>query len=84
MFSLFRGLTLVGKVSFGIGILAIILGIILFVENNVPIKEQYLSFSFIFLGIASFFSLLSKQKGVGSSLFKGIFVLHVELYITVD
>jgi hypothetical protein len=63
MFSLFRGLTLVGKVSFGVGILAIILGIILFVENNVPIKEQYLSFSFIFLGIASFLgSYLNKKE----------------------
>jgi len=62
MFSLFRGLTLVGKVSFGIGILAIILGIILFVENNVPIKEQYLSFSFIFLGIASFLACYLNKK----------------------
>ncbi|WP_042142078.1 hypothetical protein [Paucisalibacillus sp. EB02] len=59
---MFRGLTLVGKISFWIGILSVVLGIILFVENNVPIKEQYLSFSFVFLGIASLLSAYLTKK----------------------
>ncbi|WP_026908226.1 hypothetical protein [Paucisalibacillus globulus] len=60
---MFRGLTLFGKINFGVGIVSLVLGIILFVENNVPIKEQYLSFSFLFLGFASFFaSYLGKKE----------------------
>lgn len=54
-----RTLTLFGKVNFVLGIIFFILGIFLFAQrfNGVFVfEEQYLSLSFIFLGISLLFA----------------------------
>lgn len=62
-----KNLTLFGKVNFGLGFIFFILGILLFVQrfNGVLVfEEQYLSFSFICLGISLFLALyLRKSDG---------------------
>ncbi|WP_010097201.1 hypothetical protein [Ornithinibacillus scapharcae] len=59
---MFKRLTAFGKIYFGFGIIFLVLGIFLFVENNVPIKEQYISISFFSLGIASILAAYLAKK----------------------
>ena len=57
--------TLYGKVTFVLAILFFILGIVLFVQNfnkAFIFKEQSLSLSFAFLGIALFFASFLQRK----------------------
>ncbi|WP_042224684.1 hypothetical protein [Oceanobacillus manasiensis] len=61
-----KNLTLFGKVNLALGIISLILGIYLFVETytgGFVFKEQYLSISFVALGISLFFaSYLTKEE----------------------
>ncbi|MFD1737508.1 hypothetical protein ACFSCX_13190 [Bacillus salitolerans] len=62
-----KNVTLFGKINFGLGIIFFILGIFLFVQKFKEVfvfEEQYLSLSFVCLGIALFFAsyLTTKDK----------------------
>lgn len=60
-----KNLTLFGKVNLGLGIILFIFGVILFIQKldeSFIFKEQYLSLSFICLGISLFFSSYLAKK----------------------
>ncbi len=60
-----KNLTLIGKVYLGLGVLFSISGIFLFVQNLNEIfvlKEQFLSFSFVCLGISLFLASYLQQR----------------------